>query len=154
MTATITEFDELVASMVALRIPRDKAEAAARAKLGISAIDAPVVDEAALENAIEAEGDKLMRAHGFQVVRLSQVRRSKVHPGLPDRRFYRLPRPDAAHTRLAYAVWWEAKSATGKQRPDQRAFQEMVEACGETYLLGTHEVLYMWLVEHRIARTP
>lgn len=129
-----------------------RAEAERRSKLralGIatftgSAITAPAVDEDALEKVVEHEGDKIMRALGFEVVRFSHPGRTKQTPGIPDRKYY--------HRRRGVTVWWEAKSATGRQRPDQREFQQMCEACGEVYLLGTHEALIGWLEKQCIAR--
>jgi hypothetical protein len=100
-------------------------------------------DDERLEKLHELEGDKQMRALGFEVVRFSHPGRTKQTPGIPDRRYYHRPR------RLV--LWWEAKSATGRQRPDQRWFQEMCEACGEIYVLGTDRDLFTWLVAHRVA---
>jgi hypothetical protein len=118
-------------------------------------VPVPEVEEDALEKAIEHEGDKLMAALGFEIVRLSQARASKVTPGVPDRRYYRRPRiverSDGRYITRAFACWWDAKTTTGTQRPDQKLFQEMVEAVGETYLVGTHEALIRWLTVERIA---
>lgn len=138
-------FDEMVNEMVAMRIPREKAEAAARADLGISSAAAqlPSVDEGALEKTIELEGDRLMQKLGFEVIKFSHPGKTKQTEGIADRRYY--------HRRRCLALWWEAKSATGAQRPGQRVFQELVEACGETYVLGTHEALINWLIEQRVA---
>lgn len=96
-----------------------------------------------LEKAIEHAGDKQMAALGFEVVKFSHPGRTKQTPGIPDRRYY--------HRARRLVLWWEAKSPTGRQRPDQRWFQEMCEACGETYVLGTDRDLFAWLVEHHIA---
>lgn len=125
----------------ALGVPADKVDAVAPdpARLEVS----PATN-AMLESKVESEGDKLMLAFGFEVVRLSQRRASKLTAGLPDRRYY--------HRRRQLSCWWEVKSTTGRQRPDQREFQAMVEAVGETYLLGTYEVLRDWLVSERVAR--
>jgi hypothetical protein len=96
-----------------------------------------------LEKAHELEGDKQLAALGFEIVRFSHPGTSKQTPGIPDRRYY--------HRARRLALWWEAKSATGSQRPEQRHFQEMVEAVGEHYALGTDRDLFDWLIEHRIA---
>jgi hypothetical protein len=118
-------------------------------------IPVPEIDEDALEKAIEHEGDKIMAALGFEIVRLSHPGRTKQTPGIPDRRYYRRPRiverSDGRYITRALACWWDAKTTTGKQRPDQKLFQEMVEACNEVYLVGTHEVLIHWLTVERIA---
>jgi hypothetical protein len=89
------------------------------------------------EKEVERMGDRLMSQYGFEVVRFSQARATQQTEGIPDRRYY--------HRARRLAVWWEAKSETGKQRVAQRKFQLMCEACGEVYLLGTHEVLAAWL---------
>lgn len=99
--------------------------------------------DARLEKTIEHAGDKQMQALGFRVIRFSQPRESKQTPGIPDRKYY--------HVERRLTLWWEAKSATGEQRPAQKDFQEVCEACGETYVLGTDQDLFAWLVEHGIA---
>lgn len=96
-----------------------------------------------LEKEIEDQGDKVMRALGFEVVRFSHPGRTKQTPGIPDRRYY------SRRRRLAF--WWEAKAPDGEQRPDQRVFQEMCEACGEPYVLGGLGDLKAWLTAHRVA---
>lgn len=78
-------------------------------------------------------GDQLMMLHGFQVVRFSQARASQQTEGIPDRRYY--------HTEWGVAIWWEAKREGGKQRPAQKRFQVMCEACGEWYVVGPLDVL-------------
>jgi hypothetical protein len=148
MTATLTEFDQLVAQMTAMSIPRDKAEAAARKQLGIvpksqleQIRDDALVAE--LEDDVVDAGDRMMQSLGFTVIRLSQKRASKVTAGIPDRRYY--------HTRRRLKVWWEAKSATGKQRPDQRQFQMLCDATNDPYVLGGIEPLRAWLVDNQVA---
>lgn len=135
----------MVGEMVAMHIPRDKAEAAARAELGITSASVvlPDVDKRALEKTIELEGDRLMQKLGFEVIKFSHPGKTKQTEGIADRRYY--------HRRHRLAVWWEAKSATGAQRPGQRLFQELVEACGEHYVLGTHDALVTWLVHQGVA---
>jgi hypothetical protein len=153
-------FDEAVRAFMAYGNTRDLAEKLARKSGFVTpGIEAPDVDEDALEKVIEHEGDKVMLALGFKVIRFSQPRATKQTPGIADRRYYRRPRapglggPWTATNMRAEAVvlWWEAKAATGKQTPAERDFQEEVEACGETYVLGTHDVLIQWLVDHQIA---
>lgn len=135
--------DEMTSALVSqLGWSRDRAEAEARRQLGIptpAAAEMANVDE----DAHVEEADRLMLALGFEIVKLSQKRRSKVTEGIPDRRYY--------HRRRRVTLWWEAKSDVGKQRPDQRAFQEMVEACDETYVLGNLEALKSWLVSAGVA---
>lgn len=96
-----------------------------------------------VERKIEHAGDKQMVALGFEVVKFSHPGRTKQTPGIPDRRYY--------HRVRRLALWWETKSATGRQRPEQRYFQEMCEAVGETYVLGTDRDLFDWLVANNIA---
>lgn len=99
-------------------------------------------DDARPEKAIVADADKRMRALGFRVWGLSQPRATKQSPGWPDRRY--------THRERGIALWWEAKGPEGRQRPDQRVFQEDCEACGEMYVLGDDAVLSAWL----LARYP
>lgn len=100
-------------------------------------------DDERLEKRHEHEADKQMRALGFEVVKFSHPGKTKQTPGIPDRRYY--------HRARRLALWWEAKSATGRQRPEQRYFQEMCDAVGDTYVLGTDRDLFDWLVAHGIA---
>lgn len=146
--AAVSEFDALVARMVAMKIPREKAEAAARKELGIipkSQLE-QIRDEAEvaeLEDDVMAAGDRMMQALGFSVVRLAQKRASKITEGVPDRRYY--------HRKRRLVVWWEAKSTTGRQRPAQREFQIMCDDVGDPYVLGGVDALRAWLVENDVA---
>ncbi|HKA65434.1 MAG TPA: hypothetical protein VKD00_06915 [Methyloceanibacter sp.] len=95
------------------------------------------------EKQVEHAGDELMASvfgddRDFKIVRLSQSRATMQTPGIPDRRYYMPKR--------RMAVWWEAKTAIGRQSPFQAAFQVTCEACGEEYVVGTDEVLVDWLV--------
>lgn len=89
------------------------------------------------EKNVEHMGDQLMARYGFVAVRFSQARATQQTPGIPDRRYY--------DTARELAVWWEAKAPGGKQRPAQRKFQVMVEACAEHYILGGIDELAGWL---------
>lgn len=141
------EFDAIVRGLEAVGVPKARAEAEARRQLGMPAAGVESPDEAAMREKLEAEhtaeGDKLMRALGFEVVRLEQRRASKIQAGLPDRKYY--------HRRRRLTLWWEGKAEWGRQRPDQREFQAMAEACGETYVLGKLESLKTWLVDAGVA---
>jgi hypothetical protein len=95
-----------------------------------------------LEKQIELAGDKQLAALGFEVVKFSHPGKTKQTPGIADRRYY--------HRARRICFWWEAKSATGRQRPDQRLFQEMCDAVGDPYCLGTDRDLFTWL----LARYP
>ena len=92
------------------------------------------------EKQVERMGDRLMETLGFEVVRFSQARQTMQTEGIPDRRYY--------HRGRKLAVWWEAKSPRGKQRPAQRRFQEMCESVGEAYVLGGTEALAEWVRTH------
>lgn len=87
----------------------------------------------ATEKQIERMGDELMALLGFTPVRFSQPRKTMQTRGIPDRRYYSAQRQAV--------LWWEAKSEKGKQSEDQKKFQAMCEAVGETYLVGTDDVL-------------
>lgn len=134
-------YDSLIAANVAPARARSFADE--KFKRTAAAADVPVVDQAALEKSIEHAGDVLMQKLGFEVIRFSHPGKTKQTEGIADRRYY--------HRGRQLAVWWEAKSATGVQRPGQKLFQELVTACGEPYVLGTHDDLMAWLVDHRIA---
>jgi hypothetical protein len=93
--------------------------------------------EVAREKQEEAWGDKLMEEYGFISIHFSQARASRQTPGIPDRKYYNIDRK--------LTLWWEAKAGDGRQSRVQREFQAMAEACGETYILGTHLDLAGWL---------
>lgn len=144
-------FEGIVSGLVAQGIPRERAESVARREIGVPVQPTHEGPTLAQEKAVEHAGDRLMRAHGFTVIRFSQPRATKQTAGIPDRRYYRPPRiveregarfMDSLH---GYALWWEAKTSEGKQSPAQKVFQELVEACGETYLVGTDAVLCEYL---------
>lgn len=89
-------------------------------------------DDARLEKAIQADVMKLYHAHGCTVRNLSQARRSKQAPGLPDL-YVTWPRM----TGQGPIAWWhETKTPTGVQSPAQRTFQIDNEACGVSYVIG------------------
>lgn len=138
MTAGLSAFDLAVAELVALGKSRDVAEQLVRSQLPHLAPARIEVREDALEDEHVEKGDDLMRALGFDVVKLSQKRRSKVHEGLPDRRYY--------HVRRRLFCWWEAKAAWGRQSPAQRDFQWLCDATGDPYVLGGLDALKDWLV--------
>lgn len=149
-TAPISiEFARLVEQiMTQWRVPRDKAEAAARRELGIEPKtvleeirdDALIAD---LEDDVVYAGDRLMQSLGFVPIRLSQKRRSKVTAGVPDRYYI--------HPRRKLALWWEAKSVRGSARPEQLQFQELCRSAGVHHVLGPLDALRAWLVENRVA---
>jgi hypothetical protein len=85
---------------------------------------------------IEPAGDRFMAQMGFTSIHLSQSRATQQTPGISDRRYY--------NTFRRVKCWWEAKSENGKQTEAEWKFQQLVEACGEVYLLGTEQVLADW----------
>jgi hypothetical protein len=148
-------FESVFAELVSMGVPADKAELRARL-MGLSPLLQQPLPSGALEKSVEHAGDRLMLALGFVVIKFSHPGRTKQTPGIPDRRYYRVPRvvgvtkmPDGRvfeNRSDAHVVWWEAKSATGTQRPEQKLFQELVESCGEQYVLGGLEKLNAWLL--------
>lgn len=103
-----------------------------------------VADDARDEKRVVAACDKQLRALGFRVINTSQPRHAKfITPGVPDRFYF--------HRARGVAFAWEAKTATGTQSPAQRDFQDDCDACGWTYLVGTDQVVYDWLVAQGIA---
>lgn len=98
-----------------------------------------------LEKTVERAGDSLMHAMGFVSYRFSQSRQTRQTPGIPDRLYL--------HEGRQLAVWWEAKRAGGKQRPEQKEFQRLVTAIGGWhYVLGTEDALIDWAITHRLAK--
>jgi hypothetical protein len=86
------------------------------------------------ERDVQHDVVKLYRSLGCTVIVLSQTRPSHVSVGLPDLKVY-CPRK-----RLTF--WHEVKAPGGVQSTDQRTFQVLAEACGETYLLGGYDVAW------------
>jgi hypothetical protein len=150
-------YQETVNGLRAMGVPLEKAELTARRQCNDAPPPAPDPDaqDAWSEKRIEAEGDDMMRKLGFEVIRFSHPGKTQQTPGIPDRRYYRRPRMlelrDGRFLAPAITVWVEYKSATGEQRPGQKLFQELVEACGETYLLAGPGALETWLIAQRIA---
>lgn len=100
-----------------------------------------IIDEAELgrlEKEIEHECDRIVLALGGKVVKFSHPSKTKQTPGIADR-LYGFPW-------LRLAVWWEAKTPDGKQRPDQKLFQEDITSCGHEYALGGLGDFKAWLV--------
>ncbi len=146
MTAALS-LDSAVESLTRQGVPIEKARRAAAQALGLpspESIEKSALDEAAREKAVEHEGDRIMRALGFDVVRFSHPGPTKQTPGIADRRY--------RNARRKLVLWWEAKAEWGRQSPDQRAFQEAEEACGGIYVLGTHHDLLNWLQLRRVCR--
>jgi hypothetical protein len=64
------------------------------------------------ESDIEKQCDRHAEAYGYTVIRLSQRRRSRVHPGLPDRRYQG----------KRGAFWFEVKPGDGQLSEAQFRF--------------------------------
>ncbi len=148
MSAGALSYDAILAGLLRQNVPRERAEVVARLEAGMPLILPASTNLERLEKSVEHDGDKLMAAHGFEAIRFSQPRATKQTPGIPDRRYYRPARAETP----AFSLWWEAKAADGVQSPAQRHFQELVESCGETYLLGTDHELLAWLSDNRLLR--
>lgn len=84
----------------------------------------------------------LLRGLGCHILDLSQYRPSRVALGLPDAVVF-LPFSKGM-------AWYEAKRPGGKQRPEQRVFQERCEAAGVPYILGGKVEVETFLREARI----
>jgi hypothetical protein len=127
----------------------DAAERAADRRYGKS-VEIPAADTRRLEKQIEHECDVMMMKLGFEIIRFSHPGKTKQTIGIADRRYYRRFRAFALAP-MPIAVWVELKSATGRQRPGQELFQELVTACDEHYVIGGIEELAAWLVQQGIA---
>lgn len=99
------------------------------------------------EKDVEAQCDTLMRNLGWRLVRFSQPRHTMQSFGIPDRRYY--PPKRSAITRCPF--WFEVKKKGGKQRPDQKEFQQMCADHDEHYVIGGLEELAAHLREQKIA---
>lgn len=95
-----------------------------------------------LENYEDSYCRKTYRTLGCSVVSFSQPRKTKQTPGIADLLVFE-PRSGT--------FWWhEVKRQQGdewlkvdsKQRPDQVIFQQLVEAFGMTYILGSREAMF------------
>ena len=125
-----------IASLQGAGVARSAAERMATEKFGPA-----VVVDARTEKDIEHLGDVMMQKLGFEVIRFSHPGKTKQTPGIADRLYIRRPRSPHA----GIAVWVEYKSATGRQRPGQAMFQELVTSVGQHYVLGGLDELSAWL---------
>ena len=80
------------------------------------------------EKDVERRCDSLMSQLCWNVVRFSQPRHTMQSAGIPDRKYYNVAR--------GLTLWFECKKPGGTQSLAQKQFQQMCEACGETYVLG------------------
>lgn len=141
MTATLTEYDRLVALMVERKVPREKAEEAARRELGLT-IESQELSDAArtLEKTEQQECIRIYLAHGCVVSSTSQYRPAKISAGLPDLLVF-APK--------VHAFWMHEvkRSVGGVQSPAQREFQHRCEECGVRYVLGDRTAAWQTLRE-------
>jgi hypothetical protein len=96
------------------------------------------------EKAIEHECDKLAQKAGARVVRFSHPGKTQQTPGIADR-LYCFPAK-------GFALWFEAKTPDGEQRPGQVLFDELVTASGHQYACGGIGDLRAWLIANGVAR--
>lgn len=89
------------------------------------------------EKQVETMCDKLMKLHGYVIIRFSQPRHTMQTKGVPDRKYFGTKRGDS--------LWFECKKLGGTQSTAQRAFQLAAQYCGETYVLGGVEELAAYL---------
>lgn len=142
-------FDQLVAQMVAMNIPREKAEAAARAELGMHSRSAleqmrEDADANALEKDEQAECLRIYRAHNCVVYNTSQYRPAKISAGLADLIVFA--------PRVHRFAFHEVKRTTGGvQSPAQAVFQEHCDECQVTYIIGDRSTAWSLLREWGLA---
>lgn len=102
-----------------------------------------------LEREVQRDLVELYERVGCQIVRFSQVRLgsgTRQTPGIADLRIY-CPRKRCS--------WWhETKTPSGKQSNAQAIFQQLVEACGEIYVIGGEEAAIAQLRAIGLIATP
>jgi hypothetical protein len=143
----LDEFENVVASIMAVtKCDRAKAEATARLNghTPSIAIDEQKRDDV-LEKAEQWEVAKLFIAFGFKVDNLSQARRTKQAPGLPDLW--------CMHRELAIAFWWETKRQVGGKLSDaQIDFRDDCARCHVGYGAGDRHAARTHLIKLGLAR--
>ena len=103
----------------------------------------PAAPDTRSEEDIRLATRRALEAHGWFVIDLEQSRKgevTRVVAGLPD----------LAIMGWGHFAWAEIKSATGRQRDSQKAFQKTCEGCGIPYHLWRHESeAIAWSTEQR-----
>lgn len=132
---TLSAFEIMVNHLVSRGWSRETAEREVRAQKPELAVPANVTPRD--EDEVVDAADALMRALGFDVVRLSQKRRSKITPGVPDRYYL--------HRRRKISLWYEAKAPGGTLRPEQSEFQRMCQEAHVEHVAGGLPQLREWL---------
>lgn len=101
------------------------------------------------EKAEQAQGVALLRSLGAWVGVIGTRRPGGDYqgtcqtPGLPDV-YAIVPKRGAGGAETA--VWWEAKSATGRLRPEQAEFRRRCFNAGHAHVTGGLTALMHWLV--------
>lgn len=104
------------------------------------------------ERAIQAAGVKLLRSLGAAVYVLGTTRpKGDYHgtmqtPGLPDVLAF-LPMQGVRRLLV-----WEAKAPKGRLRPAQAQFAQYCHDADIGHVVGTHDALIAWLIEHGYLR--
>jgi hypothetical protein len=95
------------------------------------------------ETAVRRTCITILRRVGFTVALTSERRRGFSHLSVG------FPYTVIVHPGKQIVAFVEFKSPSGVQRPDQRRFQQTLEAAGGTYLLIDHvQVLWTFLEAH------
>lgn len=95
-----------------------------------------------LEGRVETLCDQLAQKCGAKVLRFSHPGKTKQTEGIADRLY--------CFVALGFAIWWEAKSEEGDQRPGQVQFEETVTSCGHQYRVGGFGDFKAWLIDRGI----
>lgn len=146
----MSDFDAAVEEMVAMTIPREKAIAAARLRFPEQAkeVDATELRRAdVLEKEEQLVVTKMARAIGFRVDNLSQARRTKQAPGLPDLWL--------RHRARKFAGWWETKRQIGgKRSSEQEDFAIDCIVASIPYGYGDRYEFARWLTANGFSAPP
>lgn len=120
-------------------VPREKAEWQARHECGLDPVAAPSRSPDVLEKDEQHAITKMARALGFTVYNLSQARKSKQTPGLPD----------LWMMRSMFGMWWETKRQVGGElSPAQVAFREQCVAANVHHGAGDRFAFAAFLTQH------
>lgn len=138
MSAPLFTFDQMVSGLMRSGVPKLRAEAVARQKLGIVLTDERDAKTREMEE--QREVADRYRAYGFKVYSTSQYRPAKISGGFPDLW--------CVHERLPIAFWWEVKRQVGGEYSgEQLDFNADCARCGIPYGSGDRHAA----AEHLIA---
>lgn len=137
-------YESMVEQLTAIGVPRDKAEARARAEYPelAAALDRNAQRR---EDILEKEEQRIImnmaRAIGFKVYNLSQPRASKQTPGIGDLWMSKKAR--------SFAGWWETKRQVGGERSSEQVdFGDECLAGSVPYGYGDRYHFAEWLQHH------